>query len=395
MHDNHTQTQDHNYVIKSSDHLFVKPMSPERQMDYTNSPTKNDVCVQVSAKRPPKHNSFDDHRDDEVQQKTLEIIPEYGLSESSMHEIPKITNEDLSEEIFSKHDHSNHESNACQVDLGYSNLSPIEKEESTEHMSSSLDKEPVRDTDPQNYESILNKKAFKKLKGFKKATLKPTENLDLGLVRKTIKGKKTKKASTFPHEYNGSKFNSEYMKNYATECKRQIVTQDIVQHSKMLLDKIKKMQLFSNKPKRNVKKRQTKRSPVPMKDVAKLFPNFYFKKRAKSPVFNSTKELDNLLKGCRLNRDKIRNRRRKSIEQDSYTKKTANKKKSPWAKKSPVSRKSPISKKTYRKKSPLIKVKKINGANKPQMIVPPPINYNTGALNKTQSMVFLIRVNIN
>lgn len=357
----------------------------------------------MSSKKPPMYNSFEENKEEENKQQNLVGVREYGLSESSLHEIPKITNEDLTEEIFTKlHNQSNHESNTGRVDLVDSNLSPIGKEESTEGMSSSLDKEPVRETDPRNYENIQNKKVAKKSHVNKKAVLKPTENFDLGLVRKTFKSKKGKKASTFPHEWNGSKLNSEYLKNYATDCKKQIITQEIVQHSKNLLDKLKKMQLFSNKPKKNLKKKRTKRSPIPMKDVAKLFPNLNFKRRSKSPEFNNMKELDNLLKGNRLVKDKLKNHRRKSIEYEYYTsKKTVARKKSPWTKKSPISKKSPlakkspISKKTHTKKSPFMNMKKLIGLQNQQMIVPPAINYNSGGINKNKSMVFLIRVNVN
>lgn len=348
------------------------------------------------------YNSFEEYKEEENKEQNIEGVPEYGLSESSLHEIPKITNEDLTEEMFSKmHNRSIHETNPCQVDLVDSNLSPIGKEESTEGMSSSLDKEPVRETDPRNYDTVQSKKVAKKSNVNKKATLKPTENFDLGIVRKTFRSKKSKKASTVPHEWNGSKFNSEYLKNYATDCKKQIITQEILQHSKNLLDKLKKMQLFSNKPRRAMKKKRTKRSPIPMKDVAKLFPNLNFKRRSKSPEFNNMKELDNLLKGNRLIKDKFKNQRRKSIEYEYCTKKTVARKKSPWAKKSPISKKSPltkkspISKKVQRKKSPFMNMKRLIGLNNPQMIVPPAINYNSGGINKNKSMVFLIRVNVN
>ena len=301
---------------------YKNKLSPEKYLEF--SPPKQDASIQVS-----EISEEELRKEGEKPGEWVEAIREYGLSSSSLREIKMETMEDPTDEIDFKGESIEH-SGECQQIIENPNVSAISKGEIRSHSSTSLDEVPVKETDKRNYipkeetkeisKLSLSKKSSegerKSLKS-KRGSLKNDQNIDLNIIRNTVKAKPKKKAKT-DHIIGvvGGKYSehnlgnqSKYIQKYMTVEHQYDFQNNMIKEMKALSSKLEAFDVSKVKNKSKVKKsKKYKRSPINKQKKLKCIPSAKIFKRSKSKDLQKIEEMNDILKKYRLMVDNAKQR---------------------------------------------------------------------------------------
>lgn len=374
-------------MMKTSDPQLSEPSSLQTKKSFSTSSKKSSVQQSpIPAEARAEIYDFQSHDYFTEKRKTstnnqINVVAEYGLDKPS----PKYSENHSQEDIFTNEQHSDEKENVNIDSVDKEEFSPISKVDDSQELSDDIDKVPCRESDLKK--KSPKPKVTKTIK--KKATINNNGfNILADITNKPKTKAKNGLKTISPFEPHSSKMNSAYLKVYATQENHKVLNPNNLKFNGLNVQlKNQNYQTKKSKKSSTKSKRASKRSPVAFKGLNKILPKLIRRGRSKSPEFLGVKAFNDLLKARRKMMDRYK-RRRKSIEPVLTTKKFKSKKtKSPWGKKS----KSPLSKKS----PPSVNLKKRLKAKSPHVIIPPAINFKRGMLNRDNSMVILLQLNIN